>query len=368
MSAVARGKRPPFVLWWTLWGLGAAVAAISLAIDLFLPRPDHVLGRDFSNLYAAGRLVLGGEAACAFDVECFRSALSSTFGIESVQNYSYPPHALFLAAPFALLPYHAALLAWTVAGAAFFIWAAKPYMAEGFPPVLAVLTPAATLNIWNGHYGFVVGGLWLLAFQWIRERPASSGAAAGLLTIKPHMGLFVAVLMLTKWRAFAAAVLVTLALVALSAIAFGASTWQAFLSSTAGTQLDILGRGEAFYFRMMPSAYVAYRPYGLLPQVAFALAAVALLVRARSLDPFALATATFLVVPYVFNYDMTVACLGFAQALYCRWGALRPAEKAVLMGAFLAPELTYVANWIVPPLLLAALYVQLEPPARESRA
>ena len=35
-------------------------------------------------------------------------------------------------------------------------------------------------------------------------------------------------------------------------------------------------------------------------------------------------------------------------------------EAGRLMAAFLAPELTYVANWIVPPVLLAALHVQLE--------
>src|SRR5690242_68550 len=95
--------------------------------------------------------------------------------------------------PFALMPYYLALAVWTVAGMAFFIWCARLFLPKGFPPLIAALTPAATINIWAGHYGFLFGGLWLLCFYFLDQKPKLAGMFAGLLTFKPHLGLMIAV-------------------------------------------------------------------------------------------------------------------------------------------------------------------------------
>ena len=123
------------------------------------PLGGQMLGRDFSNLWFAGQLALSGNAACAFDVGCFRSALADSPGITTAQNYSHPPHALFIALPFATLPYYAALALWTLADILFFSLCALPFLPRGFPSYLAAFTTAGWPYIWNGHYRFLIGGL-----------------------------------------------------------------------------------------------------------------------------------------------------------------------------------------------------------------
>ena len=129
--------------------------------------------------------------------------------------------------------------------------------------------------------------------------------------------------------------------------------------------------GDLFYFRMMPSAFTAYGrgDFAAVMQAATAIATLVLLVRHRKYDPFILSTATFLVVPYVFVYDMTVACLGFALVIWRHWGVLRIWEKWALTTAFLIPVIALgvgrLGTMIAPPALLAALYIQIRLSAAE---
>jgi hypothetical protein len=181
--------RPPFVYWTCLWTSGVAVALVATVIDILKPGLNVPLGRDFSNLYTAGRLALHGQAYLAFDPNTFRLALLDIVGTLTPQNYSYPPHAIFIAIPFALLPYGLSFALWCLVSLAFFYWSAKPFVP--FAPVLAILTPAAALNVWNGHYGLILGGLWLLFFRLLKDRPVAAGLVASVMTFKPHMGLFI---------------------------------------------------------------------------------------------------------------------------------------------------------------------------------
>ncbi|MDP9423512.1 MAG: DUF2029 domain-containing protein [Pseudomonadota bacterium] len=331
--------------------------------DVFAPDLGVPTGRDFSNLYAAGKLAITGRAYEAFDLNTFRLALRDYAGVLSLQNYSYPPHALLIAAPFALLPYGMALTLWTLLGLGFFYWAAKPDVK--FAPVLSILTPAAALSVWNGHYGLLLGGLWLLYFRLLKDRPLASGLIAAAMTFKPHMGLFIGLTALTKWRALLAATAGIAALILISAWLFGGASWYGFIGQTIGAQTEILSRqANEFYFRLMPSAYTAYGrgTIAIVAQVVTAVAAIGLLIRYRRIDPFVLATATFLIVPYVFVYDMTVVCLGFANILWMGWQRLATWERVALTLAFLSPVITIlwplVSPMLVPPSLLAGLYIQ----------
>jgi len=356
------GDGIPFMTWMLLWPLGSVVSIVLLGYDVFLKSIERIIGRDFSNLWVAGKLVWAGTPGCAFDVNCFRLAMYRDLNLLAIQNYSYPPPALFIAAPFALMPYYIALAVWTFLGVLFFTWCARSFVPRGFPPLLAAFTPAATMNIWNGHYGFLLGGLWLLCFRNLERQPKRSGIFAGLLTLKPHLGIMIAATMARNWKALVAALLTTIVLVLLSAFAFGSEPWNGFLFGTTTEQQEILTRASPeFYFRMMPSAYVAFGKGipGIIAQVISAAAATALLVRSRRWNAFSAATATFLIVPYVFNYDMTVACLGFAIALYTRWSSMRWFERATFIVAFVSPELTFYVPFVVPVALLSALHLQL---------
>lgn len=353
----------PFVPWAILWLLAGVVAWILIFRDITQPDPRHVIGRDFSNLWMAGKLALASQSACIFDPNCFRVNLVDLLGLTAKQNYSYPPHALFMAIPFALLPYYAALALWTGAGVLFFTACAKPFLPQGFPPYLAAFTTAGWLTIWDGHYAFVLGGLWLLFFLWVERRPLRAGVVAGLLTFKPHMGLMIAATALKRPVAVAIAVATTAGFVIASAIIFGPHRWFDFLVSTTVTQGEILSTPDSeLYFRMMPSAYVAFGRglAGVAAQLAFVAAAIALLWRNHRWDAFSAATATFLIIPYVFNYDMTVACLGFAVLLFQHWQKLLWFQRAGIFFAFLSPELTFYLPQLIPFGLLYALSLQLQ--------
>lgn len=349
------GARPPFVFWTSLWGVGAAAFVVLVALEMSRAT-SGVIGRDFVNLWMGARLFLAGRTAEVFDLLAYERAVTAAFGDPLGLNYSYPPSALLLTAPFGLLPYPASLALWSVLGIVAFTLAARPY--APFPALLAALTPGALLCLWFGHYGLVLGALWLVFFRLLGT--ARGGLAAALLTIKPHMGLLVALAALRKRRTLAAAIAGTIVLVGLSAAIVGVESWGAFLTRTSRVQQAILVAADPgqLYFRMMPSAYVVYGrgAAAILLQVGFALAALGIVLRGPP-DPFTYATATFLILPYVFLYDMTVVSLGFAILLHARWAALGRGEIAVAALAFCAPALTFVAGPIVPPILLAGLVV-----------
>lgn len=361
------GAGIPLVVWTCMWLSGVAFAGVLIMRDLIQQSIDRLPGGDFTNLWTAGKLALDGRASWAFDLDSFRLALVQYLGMPSLQNFSYPPHALFLDAPFALLPYYWSLALWTFLSVAFFVWCARPYLPSGFPPVLAALTPAACINIWTGHFGLLLGGLWLLFFRHCDSKPNRAGFVAGLMTFKPHMGLAIAATALWKRRVLPAAVLTTLALIAASALAFGIWTWRDFFFQTTAVQSEILSRQtEDFYSLMMPSAYVSFgrSAGGLMMQQIAIMATALMLYRFRQWDCFIAATVTFLVLPYSFNYDMTVVCLGTAMVLYSRWSELAHYERAGLLGAFVSPLITFVVPMATAPILLYALSIQLRVAAK----
>jgi hypothetical protein len=109
-----------------------------------------------------------------------------------------------------------------------------------------------------------------------------------------------------------------------------------------------------------------YLGYGMLGWLAFAAGAIFLLT--RRFDVFTAATATFLIAPYGFHYDMTVVCLGFGLLLFQNWRSMPPWQCLVCALAFLSPVMVRAGTWLVPPLLLAGLYVLTSRPEVEARA
>lgn len=346
-NQAAPADRMRAIFWLGLWLYGAVFPVFRLLMTLRLPWPQVLAQRDFANLWMAGYLAVHGRVAEIFDVDAFRKATTATLGVTFPNNYSYPPHALFVAIPFGLLPYPAAFAAWDSISLALFYVAARPYLGRGLPNWLGLASPAALICLLYGHYGLLYGALWLWAFR-------GSGLAAGAMTIKPHLGLLVAVRMLRRPKALAIAVATALVLIAASLLLFGPATWSAFFTSTFDYQVGLLRHYEWSRYTSMVGPVVAY---GIGGQILFALAAIALLL--KRFDAFTAATATFLIVPYGYHYDLTVVCLGFALLLARRWDRLALWEKVVASLAYLTPGLVIGGAWIVPPILLAGLYVQV---------
>lgn len=377
-------KTPPPRLWLFLTLLGCLPSLLLFAQDLLDLRgmsliSGHVWGRDFVNVWTGGHLVLEGRSDLIYALRDYVAYQRDLFGPIEPHYYSYPPTSLFLAAPFALLPYPAALALWIGGGLALFLWAARPYVRDvpSFPIFLAAITPAALINVWAGHYGFLIGALWLACFARIERRPGCAGAFAALLTIKPHLGLLLPPLLLArgKWRTIAVAAAGSAAMLLAAGAIFGFDLWVEYATKMSRFQASLLDHKTSFFLAMMPGTFTSIRNSGFseiaawIPHICASIAAAFMVWRAERKGAsfmdlaFISATATFLILPYAFNYDMTVVSLGFALMLFRHWGELPAWQRAALIGGYLSPQMTFL-GWaleapIVPAILLAGLYAQL---------
>lgn len=328
--------------------LGFEVYVIGLERAHFSMHPLET--RDFANYWMAARLAADGHPQILFDPVAYLAALREQFGADYPwHNWSYPPHFLFFCLPLAYLPYHAAWALFLGSTLVFFYAAARAYVRNVIPgpegraiwtdPLFCLLPLAFVVaNINFAQNGFLTGGLMLFAFAFWRSRSAIAGVFLALLTVKPQLGLLLPLLLLLdrNWTAILSAVATTLALGAASAIAFGGDAWVSYVTVSMPYQTRVLtefGDGDR-YLAMMLSAYTAMRNLGYsgaapwLAQGVFAIAGLALLatVLTRAGDDatrFAsLLLATFLVVPYTFNYDagaLVVACAALAVCAGRQW-------------------------------------------------
>ncbi len=366
-----------------------------LAYDLYkahglLAPGGAMIGRDFVNCWAGAKLTLLGEAGHIWAPDYIRWVRGLTGLPLGTHNFSYPPPLLLFIWPLAFLPYMPALLVWLAATGAAYLVAARRYLDRAsLPWWAAALTPAVLINIWAGHHGFVLAALWLGAFASIEERPALAGILIGLLTLKPHMGVLIPLVLLIRrqWAVIAVAAGATLALILASAAVFGWQPWVDYWTWTVRLQASMLVAPNPLFFDLMPTGYVsmwvASKMFAaaVATQLIVGAAAVAITVRSalsrmnwRDLG-LVTATATFLVLPYAFNYDMTVVGVAAAILLFGNRKRLHWAGRILALVAFGAPILVAGANYeripVLPFLLLAFLWVQARayaPPQERPRS
>lgn len=376
--------------WWP-WIVGSL-----LSLQLFYTDYIHSVGgnlerkafwgRDFVNLWGGGHFLREGGAASIYDVAVYRDFVASLFGVVKPHNYSYPPVTFPIAELFSFLPYGVALAAWLLGTGALFVWAARSWWPRDWhSPWLALLTPAALVNIWAGHYGFLIGALFLMGWQRLGERrPAEAGAWFGLMLIKPHLAALVPLVLLIRrqWLAIAAGAVTVIVLAGATIAAFGVESWRDWLIQGGGKQLSLIDAGGSFYGFMSTSAATAVLRFSdnmnaaLAAQAILAAAAIAGLIVA-SLRPTPIpdlamltATATFLVLPYAFNYDLMVVMVA-ALRLWSDPDSSRAHRAAAILG-FIAPQIGMLVaplGWPLTPLMLAALFAgQLDLALRRTRS
>jgi alpha-1,2-mannosyltransferase len=335
-------------------------------------------GRDFVNVYSAGRLIIEDRLATVYDVAGYQAWQTAVFGWGINDHiYSYPPVTLLYAPLFGALPYFVSLALWTGASLGLFYWAAKPWLErEGLNPLLSLVLPTTILCMWAGHYGLIFGALWLGAWHFMERRPAVSGVLTGLMIIKPHLAILMPLMMLRRqaWIAIGVAALTVMALIALSILIFGVEVWQIYLTTTSQGQFKLIGAVNTFFIKMMPTISPALFKYGFAANAVWAVQAVAGLLTVLALwfrQPIdnhraglAAAVGTFLVLPYAFNYDMTL--IGLAALLMMNnWtttGRNWPVALATFL--FVLPTTLFFFNraglWITPIVLAASLFVLLQ--------
>lgn len=364
--------------WRVLWMLTLGIGLFLYGRDLIQTRwPGDfsiggvaLWGRDFVNVYTSGALALHHRLDILYDVQAYRTFQLGLFH-QSLHdhNYSYPPVTLLYTWVFALMPYPLALVAWLGGTGALFVRAARPYLAKaGLSAWLALVAPASIVNLWAGHYGFLVGALWLFAWHHLPKRPVLAGVLIGLMVVKPHLAVLAPLVLLRRgeWRAIAAAAATVAVLVGLSALLFGTDLWVTYLTRTATAQAGMVDDVQTFFATMMPTVTTALAILhvptfaALAAQGAVALAAIFVLLKYLPKDSeragLAAATATFLVLPYAFAYDMTVAGLA---GLILLQESLDDRRAWLVLAAALAAFLPMAVMWLNPahlpiaPLLLA---------------
>jgi arabinofuranan 3-O-arabinosyltransferase len=295
---------------------------------------------DFVNVWSAGRLVLDGHAAQAYDWDIQKQVQIAVLGQSYEGNFAwhYPPPFLFVAAVLAHFPYAVAFAGW--AGISFLPYLAvtRAIVGRSFGLVLAAAFPVVFTNALVGQNGFLTAALIGATLYWLPVRPVLSGICLGLLSYKPQYGLLFPLVLIaaSQWTVFVTAGIVAVVMAFASWLAFGTESWQAFFHWMPMFSQAFLTEGRAPWGKMQ-SIFALVRYLGGTEQLAWVFqwimsGAVAVLLalmwRSRVSYPLkaaALATGTLLVTPYLFLYDVLV--LAIAVAFVVRIGLNRGFQR-----------------------------------------
>jgi hypothetical protein len=338
-------------------GLSIAVFAGWIALsDRLVDRNGQPIGTDFSNVYAAGRLIWQGRAAEAYQPALQHAAEQAVFDGREVPFYGwhYPPFFFAVAFLVAAFPYAWGLAIWLAASLAGYLAAMRAILPRPETLLIASAFPAVFVNIGHGQNGFLTAALLGGALQLIGRRPWLAGILIGCLAYKPQFGVLIPIALVAggRWRSIGAAAATVAALLALSFVTLGGDIWHAFAGSMNFTQTVVLEQGGTGWQKIQ-SAFSAARMWGAGVHTAYAVqitlalllaATIAWLWRsdaAFELKASALATGSLLATPYVLDYDLVV--LAVAIAFFARHGlsrGFRDYEVSLLAAAWIVPLLS----------------------------
>ncbi len=326
---------------------------------------------DFVNVWSAGKLVLDGHPALAYDWDIQKQVQVAVLGQSYQGNFAwhYPPPFLFVATLLAHFPYAVAFMGWAAISLVPYLAVMRAIVGRPFGLLLAAAFPVVFSNTLVGQNGFLTASLIGGALYLMPMRPVLSGICLGLLSYKPQYGLLFPLVLIaaSQWTVFVTAAIVAVAMAALSWLAFGTESWQAFFHWLPMFSQAFLTEGRAPWWKLQ-SLFALIRYFGGTEQLAWmfhwitsAVVAVALVLMWRSrisypLKAAALATGTLLITPYLFMYDMMV--LAIPVAFLVRMGFATGFRRYELPA--LACALALIVNFIflgVPDGLGATLIV-----------
>lgn len=333
------------------------------------------IGTDFSGVWTAGRMLLGGDATGMFDPWTHFAFQRQTYGDPNVEVYGwhYPPFFLAVMTLLALMPYVPALIVWQASTFALYLAAIRaiaPRMAGWW--LVAIGFPAVFVTLGHGHNSFLTAGLLGFGLLLLDRRPLVAGLLIGLLAYKPQFGLVQPVVMLVggHYRAMVSAGLTVLAMAAGVTLWLGPEVWQAFLKGSVFTREVILEEGITGWYKIQ-STFSAFRSFGAPlnlaygAQTAVTLAVVAVLALAawkqvdRRLLSALVATGALLATPYCLDYDMAILAVAIAfTAAHGVEHGFAPFEKSLLALVWITPLLAR-ATMMVTGLPLGVLVMGL---------
>jgi arabinofuranan 3-O-arabinosyltransferase len=325
---------------------------------------------DFVNVWSAGKLALDGHPAWAWDWNIQKQVQIEVLRQSYVGNlaWHYPPPFLFIASLLAMFPYAAAYIGWALASFIPYLVAMRAIVGKPFGVLLAGAFPVVFNNTLVGQNGFLTAALIGGTLYLLPVRPVLAGICLGLLSYKPQYGLLFPIVLIAamQWRVFVSAAVTAAALAAVSWLAFGTESWQAFFQWMPMFSQAFLVEGRAPWGKLQ-SIFALTRYFGGGEQLAWTLQLIlstavavtlAVIWRSRisySLKAAALATGTLLVTPYLFLYDVMV--LAIAVAFLIRVGLRHGFERHELPALALVAALLISYSFVGAPTGFVAILV-----------
>lgn len=365
------------------YSISAALLIVVMWLGHYHPRT--VLFTDFLNDWTAAHLVRDDALHFLFDKTAYnlymRQLHANVFG---GYNWSYPPHLLPLLTPFAFVSYELGLAVWSALGLVS-IWGVLRLVRPALPARwrwLILLSPACLVNLLAGQTGFFCAALLLGGLYLLPKHPARAGILFGILTIKPHLGLLLALALLVRreWCAIGWAIFTSSVMIGASLLLWGVEPWIGWFTETRIMQVALLENFQGLYTYLMPGLLPALRMLGMPLawawglQAMLSLALTFLVLRLIAQEGFsargilALALGTVLITPYAFNYDMVM--LSVALGVYA---ATLPRLKPIFCAIWIIPILVTLLNRFYLPLcpvllLLGITQLLYKQPDRKSVA
>jgi len=354
------------------WGAGLLILETALLAYLtlwqtgFLFKVEVPTSIDFVSFYAAGKLVLAGTPALAYDrpTHYLAQQLATVPGGQ-YQFFFYPPVFLLLCAGLASLPYIVAYALFEAVTLALFLGVIRRVLqAKDWTWLPAVLAfPAIFWNLGEGQNAFLTAALFGGFTLLIDRRPTLAGLLLGMMCYKPHFGMLAPFALIAgrRWRAFLAASVTTVLLVGLSILLFGWETWAAYFRAFSVS--DAVYASGRVDFEGMITPFGAFRLLGFQPGtsyvgqavVALLMAGLTVVVWRRSRRPAlrnaSLLAATLLSVPLALVYDQLLLLVAIAWLVRdARETGFMPWEKILLLGCYAASLLIWIVGraWQIP--------------------
>jgi alpha-1,2-mannosyltransferase len=333
------------------------------------------LGGDFATFATGSSLALSGHPQDVYDDAKEWSAKRVVTNNPNIgfENWDYSPTFLLIMLPFALFHYDAALLIWSLLTLAAYLAVMRAIVNRSEMLWLAVAFPGAIVTLLAGQNGLLTMALLAGGLLLLEARPILAGIMFGLLTYKPQFGILIPIVLIAtrNWRPFLSATITAIALVLLTAMMFGVSSWLAFFHHTPSVSYRLLVAGEVgfakiqslFGFARLWNASLATSMV-LQGLFSFAVAAVVVWIWLRpvglALKAAALVTATLMVTPYAESYDYVLMAAPIAwlsteglQRGFLSW------EKSILLLIWLFPMIRLLLPTMGLPLTPMVLTIAL---------
>ncbi len=272
----------------------------------------HLTTNDFFAHWAAARFTQSHDSVGLYDfaqLHAFQQDLAG--GFVKKLPFPYPPVLLFLLAPFGLLSFGWAYLAWMALSLGLYLWASGTRHLAW-----TVLAPATVLGLAYGQTGLIVAALMVGGLRLLPTRPVAAGVLFGLLLIKPQFAVLLpfALLWARQWRAIGAAAVTVATLLGASIAVQGVDMWRTWLAVIAAHPAYVDGNVTHYgkpnlLGHMLVKGFSAEAAHEAQTVLFLAVSALAIAAyrRPMPLAAAALQACTLAGAPYSILYDLPMA-------------------------------------------------------------